>query len=312
MMRTISGQAISKIGIGSWGVGGRGHRNTDITDKKDDQIYIDSLVYVLKKKMNFLEISLGYGHGQSLNLFKQALDKSSIARKDLFITHSLYSNDLPSIDVLQKDIVQFYQIMETEYADSTLITQTVIINFGEHNIYPILHDLLEKKKTRYVSLSNASPDWIKRFKAEFGEKFVAHEGHLSFEVRALQDKGVLSTCKELNVENIIWRPLRKNQTARMNWPILIELSKKYDKTENQIILNWMCSLGFYPMVMSTNTQHIDENINSTNFVMTADDYSRMTEFRPRHYHPPPVDWESARMDGDIVRLANEFEKHITH
>ena len=39
---------------------------------------------------------------------------------------------------------------------------------------------------------SASPEWIRKFKKEFGDKFFAHEGHLSFEVRALQEKGAVS------------------------------------------------------------------------------------------------------------------------
>lgn len=309
-MKTLSGNNLSKIGIGSYGIGGRGHRDMPVTEKDEDKKYIEALIYTLEKGVNFTEIALGYGHGEAMKIFKQALDNSSLDRENIFFTHSLYPRDLPTLDVVKEDINSFYNIMETDYADSTLITQSIILKFGEDRVYPILHELLESGRTKYVSLSNASPAWIKKFKVEFGDKFFAHEGHLSFEVRALQDKQILKTCKVLGVENIIWRPLRRNLTLRHNWPLLVEISDKYKKTQSQIILNWICHLGYRPMVFSVNKKHIDENIASTDFEMSNDDYKKISDFRPSRYNPTEVDWEGLDIDDDIVRLVSEFEKQV--
>jgi diketogulonate reductase-like aldo/keto reductase len=308
-MKTISGKLLSKIGIGSYGIGGRGHRDMEITEKVNDQTYVNALVHTLNKNMNFTELCLGYGHGQSIVLFKRALDKSQISREDLFITNSLYPRDLPSIDTINQDVSDFYKIMETGYADSTLITQSILLKFGEKPIYQILHNLLDQNKTRYVSLSNASPSWIKKFHTEFGDKFFAHEGHLSYEVRALQDKGVLNVCDDLHIENIIWRPLRRGQTKHHNWDTLVQLATKYKKTQNQIILNWMCHEGYRPMVMSTNKKHIDENIESLDFNMESDEYESINNFRPPNYIPSKVDWEGVDIDNDIVGLVTEIDKN---
>lgn len=309
-MKTLSGKPISKIGIGSYGIGGRGHRNMKITEKVEDKKYIDALVYALENGSNFTEIALGYGHGQSLLLFKRALDTSTVKREDIFITHSLYPNDLESIKTMNQDSAEFYKIMDTEYADSTLVTQSIILKFGEDNVYKWLRNILETNKTRYVSLSNASPTWIRSFKQEFGDKFIAHEGHLSFEVRSLEDKAVFSTCDELDVVNIIWRPLRRGGTIQHNWALLTELSHKYRKSQSQIVLNWICELGYRPMVFSTSNDHIDENLSATDFKMSLVDYQRMTHFRPVEYTLPEIDWEGQGIDYDIVAQASQFETFL--
>lgn len=308
-VKTLSGKEISKIGIGSFGVGGRGHRDVALTEKLDDKTYIDALAYTLERGINFTEIALGYGHGQSIKLFKQALDKTSINRKDIFFTHSLYKRDFHSLDVMQQDIAAYYEIMETDYADSTLVTESLILKFGGHVIYPILHSLLDKGKTRFVSLSNASPQFIQSYKQEFGDKVYAHEGHLSFEIRALQDKGVFKTCDNIHIKNIIWRPLGRNKTLGRNWDLLVELNQKYQKTQSQIILNWMCHLGYNPMIFSVRKKHIDENAAASQFTMDERDYQRITDFRPSNYHPPIVHWDSTQTDDDIVTLVKEFEQH---
>jgi len=309
-MKTKSGKQLSQIGIGSYGDGGLGHRDMAITKKADDRIYIDALVYTLQQGVNFTEISLGYGHGQTLRLFKYALDESAIPRGDIFVTNSLYPRDLTDMSTIKQDVADSTHIGQADYADSTLVTQGLIMQFGEAETYSLLKKLLDEGKTRYVSLSNASPMWIAAFKKEFGDAFFAHEGHLSFEIRALQDKGVFDTCDKLDVKNIIWRPLRQNRTFQHGWPLLVELAQKYNKTESQIILNWICKLGYSPMVMSTSKEHIDENLASTSFTMDETDYKRMTDFRPEHYNPPAVDWEGIDGGDNIVTLANGFEGHL--
>lgn len=311
-MLTKSGKNISKVGIGTWGIGGLGHRDMELTKVQGDDKYIKALSYTLKKGINFTEISLGYGHGNAMRLFKTALGKSGMAREDVFITNSLYPRDLPSFDDIKKDVEGFYDVMDTDYADSTLVTHTLVLKFGEKVVYSYLHRLLDDGRTRYVSLSNASPNFIKKFKQEFGNKFFAHEGHVSFEVRVVEDKGVFETCNKLGITNIIWRPLRQNRTSTFKWPLLIKLANKYNKTQNQIILNWIVRKGYYPMVMSVDKRHIDENLSATNFVMSDDDYQQINNFRPPNYNPPAVDWEKNGKGESIVTVTNDFEKHINN
>jgi len=312
-METLSGKKISKIGIGSYGVGGRGHRDMEITEKLEDEKYIKALAYTLDRGINFTEIAVGYGHGQSLVLFKKALDMSSVSREDIFLTHSLYPRDLSSISEADQDIASFYKIMETTYADSTLVTQSFIKKFGEEATYIFLHNLLDSGKTRFISLSNANIDCLRNFKKEFNDKFYAHEGHLSFEIRVLQDKGIFKVCKELGVENIIWRPLRRNKTFLHHWELLVELAEKYKKTQGQIILNWLCHSGYRPMVMSASKKHIDDNIAAPNFIMSPEDYERIDNFRPAalNYNPPTINWDDPSAGDSIVTLVNDFEEHFS-
>ena len=300
MVTTLSGKPLSKIGIGSYGIGGKGHRGMDITEQQADQVYIDAVVYSLNHGSNFTELSLGYGHGRSLALFKKALDASTLQREDVFITHSIYPQDVKNMQDIQADTEAFLNSMQ--YADSTLVTQSLLIEYGEEAILTYLHELLESGKTRYVSLSNAGLKHISRFKEAFGNAFFAHEGHLSFEVRANQDKGIFDLCNDLNVENIIWRPLRRKATLEHNWPLLKELAVKYHKTESQIILNWITHLGYRPMVFSTNTRHIDENLAATAFVMEANDYIAVSNARVGDPDSRSVDWDGQHIDNDLLRL----------
>lgn len=271
-----------------------------LTEKRPDDLYIKSLIHMLHTGSNFTEISLGYGHGNAVRLFKRAFDASGSKREDIFITHSLYPRDFRSFEDVAADVNDFYVKMQTTYADSTLVTQSLILRFGESAVYGFLHELIDAGKTRYVSLSNASPAWIKKFSEEFGDYFVAHEGHVSFEVRLLQDKGVLALCENLGVANVIWRPLRRSKSLINSPELLIRLSHKYGKTRSQIILNWMVRCGWKPMVFSTNLRHVDENMAAISFEMEPTDYEQISQFRRESDAGHGIDWEGPGIDDDIV------------
>lgn len=307
---TKSGKQLSPIGIGTYGIGGRGHRDVDLRDLKDDSIYINALIEQFRVGFNFSEISLGYGHGSAAKLFVQALKQSKIERENLFLTNSLYPRDLNDFKAIENDIETMYSLFETEYFDSTLVTQSLVVKFGYDQVVKKLHSLLETGRTRYVSLSNSNKKLIQRFSDEFKEKLFAHETHISFEIRECQDEGIFDLCNELDIQSIIWRPLRQNKTASHNWEPLVRLSKKYNKTQNQIVLNWMKSLGFMPEVFSTSPEHIKENWEAMLFEMTEEEYNELTDYRIPGYVPPAINWDNMGNGDSIVPLVMGFEDNF--
>ncbi len=307
--KTISGNALSWIGIGSYGIGGRGHRDLELTEKKADEKYIDALEYQFEKGYNFSEISLGYGHGNSARLFAYAIKSSGFDRSNLFLTDSIYPRDVNSIDDVKNDIEKMYKVFHTDYFDSTLVTQSLFVKFGDKAIIKLLQNLLKSKRSRFVSLSNASVAFIKKFKKEFGDKVFAHETHLSFEVRLNQDYKVFDTCDKYGIENIIWRPLRRNKTSKHSWDLLIKLSEEYKRTQNQVILNWISHLGYKPMVMSCSKNHIRENWEARDFRMKDSDYNKINNFKVPNFDVPEIDWEKEGNGIGMADFSISFEDH---
>jgi len=307
-INTKSGNKLSWLGIGSYGIGGRGHRDAELTEVQSDEKYLRALMHQFEKGCNFSEISIGYGHGNASRLFSKAISESGMDRKDLFLTNSIYPRDYHSLEQVVADTKKMYEIFNTDYFDSTLVTQSLTIQYGYENVINFLKELLRTKKTRYVSLSNAGTNFIKKFKQEFKENVFAHETHLSFEVRVNQDAGIFDLCNELGIENIIWRPLRRNDTFNYSWKLLKDLSLKYKKTQNQIVLNWINHLGLRPMVMTSSIEHIDENWLSTDFIMDPQDYKKISDFRIPNFTVPKIDWEKSGNGIGMADFACRFDE----
>ncbi len=309
-LKTLSGKNLSQIGIGTYGIGGLSHRYVGSTDASSDDLYLNALVSQLNLGMNFTEISVALAGGKSANLLAQAITNSNLKREDIFITHSLWPKDLLSFEDIEKDITKAHELFETEIFDSTLVTLSLLSKFGQDKIFNLLHKLLTKNKTRFISLSNSNKEIIQKFSEEFGEKFAAHEAHLSFEIRENKDEGILDLCTKLNVRNNIWRSLRQGKTVAHNWDLLSELSEKYNKTQNQIILNWIVSSGYFPMVFSSNINHIKENVESLNFKIDATDLERISSYRIENYKKPKVDWDKIGDGISVALLPDKFEENL--
>src|SRR3989338_6141549 len=89
----INKQQLSKIGIGTWGIGGF----MEADPQNDDQKQIDALVYSISKGINYVETVYMYAKGKAVDLLSKAVKKSKINREKIFINLSVYQSDAKSI-----------------------------------------------------------------------------------------------------------------------------------------------------------------------------------------------------------------------
>ena len=133
------------------------------------------------------------------------------------------------------------------------------------------------------------------------------EGVYNLECKLYEDIKVLEYCKKNDIQFICYQPLRRNRTAMRNYPILLELAKKYNKSQNQIILNWIFKeKNIIPLIKSTNIDRINENVSSIEFEMSKEDYSELNQFRSKEFDEIKIDWNG---NGGVTidQLANQFE-----
>ena len=160
-------------------------------------------------------------------------------------------------------------------------------------------------KVRYIGISNVKLEQL--IEVNNITQIDFFEGVYNLECKIYEDNKVLKYCKENGIKFICYQALRRNRTAKRNYPILQELSKKYDKTQNQIILNWIIKeKNINPLIKSTNISRIDENINSLYFEMEKEDYKKLNEFRSKEFDNVQIDW-CCKGGITIDQLANQFE-----
>lgn len=263
----ITKKDLSKIGIGTWGVGGFAEKNPS----NDDQKQIAAMVHMLKNGMNYIELNIWTSQGHSVKLASQAVKQSVVPRENLFLSQAIYFYTAPDLESSKKELVTMLNAFDTDYMDSISLSGAAISAIGKDQVYAWYKELLSSNKVRYINLNNPSLTELKEAKTVFGDKLFSIEIGFNFEIRENETNRIIDFAKANDVLCVIYQPLRRNRTANRNWPLLVELANKYGKTQNQIILNWIVSKGLLPLTKSETTSHIDEHLASISFQIDGSD-----------------------------------------
>ncbi|HLC91579.1 MAG TPA: aldo/keto reductase [Candidatus Saccharimonadales bacterium] len=294
---------ISKLGLGTWGLGGFARFDSDIDTKKQQT----AVAYTLSKGINYVETTLWYSEGHAAQILADAIQESGVVREQIFISQAIYEYDQTTLESFSSEMGIFHKLLRTDYSDAVLVTMPGAKKFGVEKVFDWMDNLLNQGLTRYVSVTNANLEFLKLMQRRFGDKLFGHELHVNFEIRVMEELGIVKFADEHKIKNIIAQPLRRNRTAAHNWPLLKELADKYAYSQNQIILAWMMSRGFLPLVKSEKTEHIDENLHVLDITIDPGDVEKINAWRP-DYRVPEIDWNKSGKGVDAAQLANVFDE----
>lgn len=89
--------------------------------------------------------------------------------------------------------------------------------------------------------------------------------------------------------------------------VLVELANKYNKTQNQILLNYyVYEKRLLPITKANKIEHINLNLEVLNFRMEQEDYNKLNEFRCKEFDRLEVDWQD-NGGVSIYKFANQVE-----
>jgi len=282
---------IFKIGIGTWKI------NCDDFDKD-----LDALIYSYQKGENYLSLYMMYNDGKVVNEMRKFIDK--VDRQNIFINANLEPM-IEKIEDVEKQLDEYLDILNIDYVDSLQVHDPFVSKIPLLDVYKEIAKLVEKGKVRYIGISNTNLEQLKDINSVVKIDFF--EGLYNLECKTYEDIGVLDYCYENDIKFVCYQPLRRNRTSNRNYPILVELAKKYNKTQNQIILNWIINeKKIMPLIKSTNIERISENIDSIYFKMDDTDYEKLNKFRSEEFDSVEIDWSG---NGGILidQLANQFK-----
>ncbi len=258
---------ISSIGLGT----GTGFK---YIDKKKDQ----ELIYILQKAMdlgiNFIDSAEVYFDSHAEELIGKAFKKN---RKKVFIAtkflpeHSNYKEVLKaaegSLKRLQTHYIDLYQI------------------HWPNPIVPIeetlkaLENLVNKGKVRYIGVCNFSLRQLKKILKISKLPIVSLQTEYNLLERSAEED-LLPYCEKKKITVIAYTPLNSGKILKNDKysKIFLNLSKKYDKTPSQTILNFLVS---HPAVVAipatTNVIHLEKNAKSMDFMLEKDDIELLSK-----------------------------------
>ena len=298
-------QKISKIGIGTWGVGGFIEPDNSIDVKR--QTY--AIAYMLSQGINLIEINMLYSAGKSIEILGNAIKLSGVPRKDIFVCASIHTKQTKSLDVSKGEVDSIFNLLETDYIDTVQFNMSSFAVSGFEKITKWVDTLLASGKIRYTSITNEDLSLLKKYHEKYGDKLFSHEVGFNFEVRVHEELNIIKYANENDVRTVVFQPLRRNRTADLNWDPIVKLANKYGKTQNQVLLNWIVSKGYIPLTRSDNIDHINENIAALDFVIENSDIQLLDDFKISNYTQPKIAWDMDSPGVRVDQLSNVFDDH---
>ena len=135
-----------------------------------------------------------------------------------------------------------------------------------------LEHCVQEGYTRYIGVSNFSATLIQEAQSFLRENYlVANQTEFSL-LEQKPSTNLLPYLIETNRTLIAYSPLARGILPRLNHKKLSEISKKYEKTQAQVALNWVLSHeNVVAIPKSSNPIHILEYMDVTGWEMKLED-----------------------------------------
>lgn len=154
-----------------------------------------------------------------------------------------------------------------------------------------------------IELDKINPIGIGTYKLDLENK----DKTLQSLLYSVNKGGLIDFCKANNIKFVCYQALRRNNIVKMNYPFLVELANKYNKTQNQILLNWMIKEKGLNTIIKTNTiQNIDSNLQSLDFTLENKDIELLNNFQDKRFNSIEIDWKN-QGGVTIDKLASQFK-----
>ena len=209
----------------------------------------------------------------------RGIKKSVVAREDIFLVTKLW----PTVYEKETAVDETLSRLGTDYIDLLFLHQpTDNWRAGYKNI----EKAVKEGKVKAIGLSNFPDDMLREAidTMEIKPQVVQVEAHPYFPQTEL--KKILA---ETNMGLMAWYPLGHGDKTLIEQPIFGELAKKYGKTNAQIILRWHIQSGNVVIPGSKNPDHIRDNFNIFDFVLSDEDMAQIAKVNKnkRYYTATP-------------------------
>ncbi|MDX9948785.1 MAG: aldo/keto reductase [Bacteroidales bacterium] len=222
-----------------------------------------------------------------------AVRKSGVARKDLFITSKLWVQD-SGYENTKMAFEKSLNKLQSDYLDLYLIHQP----FGDvHGSWRAMEELYRDGKVKAIGVSNFHPDRVMDIIA-FHE-VVPAVNQIEINPFHQQNEAQLFLV-ENSVQPESWGPFAEGKNGIFQNPLLVSLAGKYKKSVAVIILRWLIQRGVVVIPKSVKKERIRENFNVFDFEIDPADMTAIKSLDTRtsaffdHRDPEIVKWMGSR------------------
>lgn len=306
--RKIGDLEVSAIGLGCMGM-------SAFYGGQDEGKAVDTILYALDNGVNFLDTADMYGPWKNEKLVGKAIQ----GRRDEVILATKFGNEINDNgewtrrvngkpDYIRKSVEGSLQRLGVDYIDL----------YYQHRVDPdtpieetmqALADLVSEGKIRYIGMSEAAPESIRR--AAKIHPITALQTEYSLWSRDPEEE-ILATIRELGIGFVAYSPLGRGfltgqitspddlvegdfrrgsprfsgDNFQKNLDVVAKVKELADEkgvTAGQLALAWVLAQGddIVPIPGTKHVEYLKENIAATNVELTQEDLDRLEAVAPK-------------------------------
>lgn len=223
-----------------------------------------SVESALKSGVRLIDTANGYMNESGTG---RGIKKSGVSREDIFLVTKLW----PTVYEKETAIDETLARLGTGYIDLLFLHQPTD-NWRQG--YRQIEKAYKEGKVKSIGLSNFPEDLLKEAieTMEIKPQVVQVEAHPYFpqtELKKLLD--------ETGMGLMAWYPLGHGDKSLIGQSVFTKLGAKYGKSPAQIILRWHIQSGNVVIPGSKNPDHIRENFDIFDFVLTDDEMAEIAK-----------------------------------
>lgn len=222
-----------------------------------------------------------------------ALQRSGIARDELFITTKLWLQDT-SYEGAKAQFERSLNRLKLDYVDLYLIHQP----YGDvHGAWRAMEELHQAGKIRAIGVSNFHPDRLADLMA-FNQIVPAVN---QIEVNPFnQQLHAVPWMQSRGIQPEAWAPFAEGKNGLFQHPLLAAMGKKYGKSVGQVVLRWLCQRGIVSLAKTVRKARMAENISILDFALSPEEMTQIAALDTAtsaffsHRDPAMVEWLTQR------------------
>jgi len=263
-----NGFELPVLAIGTYGMGGDEAKS----DYGEDKKHIKAIQEAIKLGYLHIDTAETYGKGHTEELVGKAIKE--FEREKIFITTKVAKEHLKYNDVIDS-AKKSLKRLETDYIDLYLVhAPNPEIPIKE--TMEAMNYLVDKKLVRNIGVSSFDVEQMKEAQKYSKHKIIANQ--LKYNLYVHIDVKAIKYCQDNNIMVIAYKPFGRGKLSTEKIQLLSELAEKYNKTEAQIILNWVTAKkNVVALFKAGSAMHLKENKNIFDFKITTEESKKLDE-----------------------------------
>lgn len=261
-VRLNSGYEMPIVGLGTYAL--------------SDEECFNSVTALLDNGGRLIDTAHIYGNEASVG---RAIRMNDVPREDIFVITKLYPNQY---DHAQTAIDEALETMGLDYIDLMLLHHP---GTNDVQAYEAMEQAVRDGKIRSIGLSNWYEEELQSFLPQITimPSLVQNEIHPYY-----QETEVVPYIQSLGIVMQGWYPFggRGHTRELLNDDIIQTIADNHGVNTAQVILRWNLQRGIVVIPGSSNPEHIKENLDVFDFVLTDDEMNEIANLNRNEKH----DW----------------------